>query len=79
MAGARLSQRRWSGGGEELRHPPLLVTLQVLRSFATLIMLLAELPDATARFCHHLLRHRDHNTEEVGVLKALRGEGREDS
>lgn len=40
-------------------------------SAAGSIVALAELPDPTAGLHHHLLRHRHHDAEVVGVLKGL--------
>lgn len=37
-------------------------------------MLLTEVADTLASLHHHLLRHGDHHTEEIGVLKTLPGE-----
>lgn len=64
----------WGEWRPPVQVPWLLVTVQVLSALSALAMLLAELPDAPTGLHHHLLRHRDHHAEEVGVLEALPGE-----
>lgn len=50
----------------------LFVTLQILGPLSTLVVHLTELLNVTAGLQDHLLRHSDHYTEEVWVLKALK-------